>query len=372
MDIWANLKKVLESYSKNFAPVFLATLMTAVLSGITFGLLAGPLLGGLYIFLRKTMEGERVELKEIFNRFDKFFPTLVIVLITFLAGFIISIIRAIPLIGLLISFAASSLLALVSFMAIAFVVEKDLSPVDAIKRSLQSFLTEPLMVWLYSLAVFIISCIGALFFVFPVVFTMPIGVLGATLAYKELSSREPAALNLENLNKKTRQTVIFSLIGLLLLGLIFSVSGFFRGSRSSRAGSSLTGKLLSVVTGRKVDIGKDGGSFSIGGVTLGNKIPKDFPKNVPVYTKAEVVSFIGGAKDKKYEATAMLSTTDPDSKVVEFYEKNLRSKGWEMETSYLGKMVIITFKKANGWNGSVTVIPDENETAISLTAKNSE
>src|SRR5690554_911992 len=157
MDILANLKKSLELYGKNFVPVFFATLITALVSGITFGLLAGPLLGGLFVFLRKTIEGEKAELGEIFSRFDKFLPTFLVILITCVAGFVISIIGAIPVIDKLFSLAAGSLLSLISFMAIAYVVDKDLGPVDAVKRSLQSFLTEPLAVWIFSLAIFIIS-----------------------------------------------------------------------------------------------------------------------------------------------------------------------------------------------------------------------
>ncbi|NLY89954.1 MAG: hypothetical protein GX085_10150 [Firmicutes bacterium] len=371
MDILAKLKKSLELYGKNFIPIFLATLITALVSGITFGLLAGPLLGGLFLFLRKIIDGEKPELGMIFSRFDKFLPTFLVMLIAFLAGFVISIIGAIPVIGRLFSLAAGSLFSLISFMAIAYVVDKDLGPVDAVKRSIQSFLTEPVAVWIYSLAIFVISGIGALFFFFPLIFTMPFGVIGATLAYNELSAREPGALNLEKVDKKTRRIVILALAVLLVAGFIFRAGGFSGGSRRSGVGSSLTGKLLSTVTGRKVDIGKDGGSFSFGGVTFGNKIPKDFPKDVPVYGDAEVVSFFGGAKDKEYNATAMLSTADPDAKVVEFYEKNLRNKGWEIETSYLGEMAIISFKKASGWNGSVTVIPGENDTSISLTVKSS-
>jgi len=370
MDILANLKRSLELYGKNFVPVFLATLITALVSGITFGLLAGPLLGGLFVFLRKTIDGEKPELGEIFSRFDKFLPTFLVILITFLVGLVISVIGGIPVIGRLFSLAAGSLVSLISFMAIGYVIDKDLSPVDAIKRSLQAFFTEPLAVWIYSLAIFIIGGIGALIYFFPVVFTMPFGVIGAVLAYNELSAREPGALNLEKVDKKTRRTVVLVLAGLLLAGLIFKAVGFSGGSR--RAGSGLTGKILSTVTGRKVDIDKDGGSFSFGGVTIGNKIPKDFPKDVPVYGDAEVVSFLGGAKDKEYNATAMLSTTDSNAKVVEFYEKNLRSKGWEIETSYLGEMAIISFKKASGWNGSVTIIPSEDDTAISLIVKSSE
>lgn len=372
MDILEKLKKSLELYGKNFLPVFLATLITALVSGITFGLLAGPLLGGLFLFLRKIIEGEKPELGMIFSRFDKFLPTFLVMVITCLAWFVISIIGGVPVIGKLFNLAAGSLLSLLSFMAVGYVVDKDLGPVDAIKRSFQSFLTEPLTVWLYSLATFVIGGIGALFFFFPVVLTMPFAMIGATLAYNELSAREPGALNLEKVDKKTRRTVVLALIGLLLAGLIFRAVGFSGSSRHSRSGSGLTGRILSTVTGRKVDIDKDGGSLSFGGVTIGNKIPKDFPKDVPVYGDAEVVSFIGGAKDKEYSATAMLSTADPHAKVVEFYEKNLRSKGWEVETSYLGEMAIISFKKASGWNGSVTVLPSENETGISLTVKSSE
>ena len=132
MDILANLKRSLELYGKNFVPVFLATLITALVSGITFGLLAGPLLGGLFVFLRKTIDGEKPELGEIFSRFDKFLPTFLVILITFLVGLVISVIGGIPVIGRLFSLAAGSLVSLISFMAIGYVIDKDLSPVDAI------------------------------------------------------------------------------------------------------------------------------------------------------------------------------------------------------------------------------------------------
>ena len=185
MDIVANLKKSFELYAKNFVPVFLATLITALVSGITFGLLAGPLLGGLFVFLRKTSAGEKPGLGVVFSRFDKFLPALLVMIIAFVAGLVISIIGEIPVIGKLFNLAASSLLSLIAFMAIAFVVDKDLGPVDAVKRSIQAFLTEPLMDWLYSLAIFILGGSGALYFVFPVVFPMPFAVIGASLAYNE-------------------------------------------------------------------------------------------------------------------------------------------------------------------------------------------
>ena len=49
MDILEKLKKSLELYGKNF-PGFSRYLITALVSGITFGLLAGPLLEGFPLF----------------------------------------------------------------------------------------------------------------------------------------------------------------------------------------------------------------------------------------------------------------------------------------------------------------------------------
>ena len=53
MDIQANLGRIFDLYRKNFLVILGATFLTFLLSGLSLGLLAGPLNGGLIILCLK-------------------------------------------------------------------------------------------------------------------------------------------------------------------------------------------------------------------------------------------------------------------------------------------------------------------------------
>ena len=197
MDIQQNLRRIFELYFKNFLVLFISTLLTLILSCLSLGILAGPLLGGLILICLKLLRGEETDFKEIFSHFDQFLPTLIITILSGLVSFLISIIGAIPIVGWVFSLAVSPALFLVSLMAIAFVVDENLNLREAINKSVKSFLTDPPMVWIYSLILGILSSLGAFLFIVPVVLTAPLGVIGAALAYQVLSLREPGTLKLE-------------------------------------------------------------------------------------------------------------------------------------------------------------------------------
>lgn len=132
-------------------------------------------------------------------------------------------------------------------------------------------------------------------------------------------------------------------------------------------------------TGEKVDIdqkdgklrvqSKDGkGTFVVGE----NKVPDDFPKNVPVYPGAKVESSMAGTGaqgDTGFMLT--LSTPDPVEKVGAFYKdaatKNGGKQQLDMQTP-AGHMV--SWQTSDGISASVVVSGDsgENKTSIMLQA----
>jgi uncharacterized membrane protein len=186
MELGKALQKSIDLYLKNFGLLFITGLVAAILSVVTIGILAGPLIGGFIIMILKLERGEKAEFNEIFAHFDKFIPTLIIAII----GMIISIvIGIIPFLGIVLGFIVGPFINLVSALAIAFVVEKNIEPIDAIKRSYGFFMTNPGINWVYSLIIGILSGIGAIACGIGVIFTLPLSTVGMTIAYLEISAK---------------------------------------------------------------------------------------------------------------------------------------------------------------------------------------
>lgn len=79
MDISKALRNSFALYRQNFMTLLLATLIAAVGSLVTLGILAGPLTGGLLMLCLKLMRGETAGANEVFAYFNKFVPTFLIV-----------------------------------------------------------------------------------------------------------------------------------------------------------------------------------------------------------------------------------------------------------------------------------------------------
>ena len=58
MDLGKALQKSIDLYLKNFGVLFLAGLVVAILSMVTIGILAGPLVGGFILLIQKLI-GEK-------------------------------------------------------------------------------------------------------------------------------------------------------------------------------------------------------------------------------------------------------------------------------------------------------------------------
>lgn len=100
MDIGNNIQKSFALYLKNFGVLFLACLIAGIIAAVTFGILAGPLVGGVLVLCLKLLRGEKGELNEIFAHFDQFVPTLIATLMLWAASLIVWVISMIPFIGM--------------------------------------------------------------------------------------------------------------------------------------------------------------------------------------------------------------------------------------------------------------------------------
>jgi hypothetical protein len=85
--------------------------------------------------------------------------------------------------------------------------------------------------------------------------------------------------------------------------------------------------------------GKDGGTVTVTGkdgqtATLNfnqNKVPDDYPRDVPIYTPSKVV--MSQSTTEQNTRNLMLESPDGMDKIVDFYKKGLDSNGWKTESN---------------------------------------
>lgn len=190
MDIRKGIRESINLYRQNFATVLLATLIAAVGSLISVGILAGPLVGGLLMLCLKRMRGEKAGVNEVFAYFNKFVPTFLIVVVMWVAMLITGAFGSIPVVGFLFRVAVGPAVGILFILAIGLIVERNLEPMAALRQAFRWFMTNPVVIWLYSFIIGLLSGSGAVLLVIPVILTMPLGATGMAVAYWELSNRE--------------------------------------------------------------------------------------------------------------------------------------------------------------------------------------
>ena len=132
------------------------------------------------------------------------------------------------------------------------------------------------------------------------------------------------------------------------LGVLLAVCLLFAAAACSRSHSITTadGKVS------YQEKGKDAGTVTVTGkdgktATMSfneNKVPGDYPKDVPVYSPSKVV--MSQSAGEKNTHTLMLESEDAADKVVDFYKKGLDSNGWKTEsTMTTAQLTILTATK---------------------------
>lgn len=124
--------------------------------------------------------------------------------------------------------------------------------------------------------------------------------------------------------------------------------------------------------------GKDSGTITVTGkdgktATLDfnqNKVPADYPKDVPVYNPAKVV--MSQSASEKNTRNLMMESPDAADKIVDFYKKGLEGNGWKTEASVATaqltiltatkehKQVMLQITDSGDKRGIMQVIADKN------------
>ena len=359
MNLGKNIQQSFNLYLKNFGLLVLASSIAGIITFVSLGILAGPILGGILVLEIKLFRGEKGELNEIFAHFDQFLPTLMATLLLWGTGLVVYIIGSIPMIGWIINLAVDPVLFILYFLTIGFIIEQKIQPIQAVKRSIDCFATEWAQLWIYSLVMMIISGIGSIILGVGVILTIPLGMMGMVLIYQELSAKEPPRFKPE---KQIIQKAGITLTALLVIGAVCLIFSFGRNSFPIRS-TSLTSKILSGITGQNVEINQKGSRFKIGNLSFGSGLPENFPKDIPIYPQAKVDGFISGKDNELSGSTTTLSSEDSAAKIYDYYLENLEDKGWSVTPQDLGEIKMISFQKGKR-SGVITINPDESQCDI--------
>jgi hypothetical protein len=356
MDIGKSFQQAFDLYTKNFVTLFLACLVAGLLSMVTIGILAGPLFGGVLVLCIKLMRGEKGEVSEVFAHFDKFLPAFLVTLMLWGITILLWIIAFVPIIGWILQLVVAPVMGLLFFVAIGYVVDQKMEPVASVRRSIDNYASEPLMLWVYAVLFGILASVGAILFGIGILLTLPFGVVGYAIAYQTLSAKEPLPFKPE---KQKLQIAGIAVAVLLVIGMAVMIFGF--GRTSSRMGTGFASKILSTTTGQKVKMDKSGTNISFGDLNIGAGLPKNFPKDIPIYPNAEVGGHMSGKNKDIMGSTTTFTSKDKASDIYDYYVK--RFSGAEVTTSQYGEMRMINAAQKDR-NVTVTINPSGSKTDI--------
>ena len=176
-------------YKENLVTLVLATIFALVISTVTIGILAGPMIAGLALLILELKDGKapRPEAGRIFKGFDYFLNSLLFVIVWGLAILIGSLILGIiPLVGQLASlFFVSAVQAFLMF-GIFLIVDRRMDFQAASKDSINTVKTNFWPFFGVSAVAGLIGSIGAVAFGIGIVFTIPIQGCILAVAYREV------------------------------------------------------------------------------------------------------------------------------------------------------------------------------------------
>lgn len=166
---------------------------------------------------------------------------------------------------------------------------------------------------------------------------------------------------------------------ILVLVVLVVVGNMIKAKVEKKIGEGIAEKMIEGATGGKVDIsGLDAekGEMTITGkdgekVTIGGGLPKDMPKDIPVYPGSEVKGSLSGFSNKEDSSGVYLTLATKDSfdKVVAYYKAELPKQGWTVENTLdSAETAMLAVKKSDNRSGAFTIsnVKDENMTTIGI------
>lgn len=173
-------------YKENGALMSAATLLAALLGTVTLGILAGPLLMGLFRMAFKTMRGERPEIGDLFNWQGRFLQAFLTFLIFVLVHAGLTGLGNNSVHGLL-SLVVTPLLTMMLGLTMSSIVERGLDVAKAINEVWRLIFTRDALMWWVAGLVFAAIGGGGVFVCgVGVLVTLPWMISASAVAYKDV------------------------------------------------------------------------------------------------------------------------------------------------------------------------------------------
>ena len=162
----------------------------------------------------------------------------------------------------------------------------------------------------------------------------------------------------------TANKAINIIIAVLGIVVIVGISSYFLLQKNE----NMFGDVLKNITGRRVDISRDGDKTAVeteqGKATAGkSEVPNSFPSDISIYKGATVTESV----ESELGISIILETKDSVTKVTDFYKADLAKNGWKITetTTVSGSFALTT----EGGSKKVVVVVapgKEGKTNISI------
>lgn len=190
IDIGVELGKGWDLYKANMGLLVVAGLIGMAVSGLTCGILGGPMGAGMFLIIRRLMQKDPVKPQagDVFKGFDLFLQTFLCFLIISVASFVLSLVlNLIPFLGQLASMVVSMFSGSVMMWALMYVVYQKMTAVDALKRLLDGVTSGTfVMPLVFGLVACFLGGLGLIACFVGIFFTMPFAYCSLACAYETL------------------------------------------------------------------------------------------------------------------------------------------------------------------------------------------
>lgn len=178
-----------------------------------------------------------------------------------------------------------------------------------------------------------------------------------------------------NKSSGMKPVVIVGIVCLVLLFIVGTALSLGMKFFAKKAGTSVLQGVIENQTGVKTNLTdiekgkfsvtdtKTGQTVNVGGETL----PDTFPKDFPVYPGAKVAASVSNIQQGKGNGMLVTFTT-PDGldKVVPFYKSGLSTNGWTTTSSFDSDTTQTWAITKGTTEGSVSIVSEKNETTIQV------
>jgi len=183
------LKRGWRTFVLNAGAFIGATLIFALGTGVTAGLLAIPLGIGLMEMALRARRGEEVSVWEVTRGFRFFLPGVLLWLVGIGAGLTVGICRHVPVFGALAGVIAGPLISLFGVLTLLCIVDRGVSVREALGRVLLVVEKNWVGLWAISLLFSLLAEAGAMFFGIGLLVTIPWIACAWAAAYQDLFER---------------------------------------------------------------------------------------------------------------------------------------------------------------------------------------